>query len=78
MKHFLSILDLKPTEAIDLVMRAKEMKVQDFRSDLLAGKVLAMIFEKASTRTRVSFEVGIRHLGEHDLPDPGRLAVGTE
>ena len=63
MKHFLSIMDLKATEALDLVRRAREMKDTDFRSDLLAGKTLAMIFEKASTRTRVSFEVGIRHLG---------------
>ena len=63
MKHFLTILDLKATEAMDLVLRAKEMKDGDYRSDLLAGKTLAMIFEKASTRTRVSFEVGIRHLG---------------
>jgi len=51
------------TEAMGLVLRAKEMKDADYRSDLLAGKTLAMIFEKASTRTRVSFEVGIRHLG---------------
>lgn len=63
MKHFLSILDLKPEEALALVWRAREMKQEDYRSTLLAGKVLAMIFEKASTRTRVSFEVGIRHLG---------------
>lgn len=63
MKHFLSIKDLKATEAMELVLRAKEMKDGDFRSTLLAGKTLAMIFEKASTRTRVSFEVGIRHLG---------------
>jgi ornithine carbamoyltransferase len=63
MKHFLSIKDLLATEAMDLVLRAKEMKDTDYRSSLLAGKTLAMIFEKASTRTRVSFEVGIRHLG---------------
>jgi ornithine carbamoyltransferase len=63
MKHFLSILDLKATEAMDLVRRAKEMKDTDYRSTLLAGKTLAMIFEKASTRTRVSFDVGIHHLG---------------
>ena len=63
MKHFLSIKDLKATEAMELVLRAKEMKDGDFRSTLLAGKTLAMIFEKASTRTRVSFVVGIRHLG---------------
>lgn len=53
MKHFLSIKDLAATEAMDLVLRAKEMKDADYRSDLLAGKTLAMIFEKASTRTRV-------------------------
>ncbi len=63
MKHFLSINSLMATEAMDLVLRAKEMKDGDYRSDLLAGKTLAMIFEKASTRTRVSFDVGIRHLG---------------
>lgn len=63
MKHFLSILDLKPEEAMALVRRAREMKQADYRSTLLSGKVLAMIFEKASTRTRVSFEVGIHHLG---------------
>ena len=45
MKHFLTILDLKATEAMDLVLRAKAMKDQDFRSTLLEGKVLAMIFE---------------------------------
>ncbi len=63
MRHFLSILDLKVQEAQDLVKRALEMKTTDYRSDLLAGKVLALIFEKSSTRTRVSFEVGISHLG---------------
>ena len=63
MKHFLSIADLKPTEAMDLVLRAKAMKEEDYRSTLLKDKVLALIFEKASTRTRVSFDVGIRHLG---------------
>jgi ornithine carbamoyltransferase len=63
MKHFLSIASLKPTQAMDLVLRAKVMKQENHRSSLLKDKVLALIFEKASTRTRVSFEVGIRHLG---------------
>lgn len=67
MRHFLSILDLKVSEAHKLVQRAKEMKEEDFRSDLLAGKVLALIFEKSSTRTRVSFEVGISHLGGRSI-----------
>ncbi|NJB67459.1 ornithine carbamoyltransferase [Desulfobaculum xiamenense] len=62
-KSFLSILDLDRNEAHALVRRAHEMKRTDYRSDLLAGKTVVMIFEKASTRTRVSFEVGIRHLG---------------
>ncbi|MDY0275666.1 MAG: ornithine carbamoyltransferase [Desulfomicrobium sp.] len=63
MKHFLSIASLKPTQAMDLVLRAKVMKQENHSSSLLKDKVLALIFEKASTRTRVSFEVGIRHLG---------------
>lgn len=66
-KNFLSILDLDRTQAHALVRRAHEMKQTDYRGDLLAGKTVAMIFEKASTRTRVSFEVGIRHLGGSPL-----------
>lgn len=62
-RNFLSILDLEKTDAHALVRRAHEMKQVDYRCDLLSGKTVAMIFEKASTRTRVSFEVGIRHLG---------------
>ncbi len=63
MKHFLSIKDLKQSEAMALVRRAHDMKTSGFRSDLLDGKTLALVFEKASTRTRTSFEVAIRHLG---------------
>ncbi|WP_092065615.1 ornithine carbamoyltransferase [Desulfonauticus submarinus] len=63
MRHFLSILDLKPSEAEQLVYRAKEIKEKRWQGDILKGKVLALIFEKSSTRTRVSFEVGIKHLG---------------
>ncbi|MFH1912748.1 MAG: ornithine carbamoyltransferase [Pseudomonadota bacterium] len=62
-KHFLTILDMSRDEARQVLLRAKAMKDGDIRTDLLAGKTLLLIFEKASTRTRVSFEVGVRHLG---------------
>ena len=62
-KHFLTILDLPGDEARQVLFRAKEMKDNKVRTDLLAGKTLLLIFEKASTRTRVSFEVGVRQLG---------------
>jgi len=62
-KNFLTILDIPRDEAKQVLSRAKEMKDNNVRTDLLAGKTLLLIFEKASTRTRVSFEVGVRHLG---------------
>lgn len=62
-KNFLSILDMSKDEAHAVLARAKEMKEAGFRSSVLSGKTLLLIFEKASTRTRVSFEVGVRHLG---------------
>ncbi|MDL2280158.1 ornithine carbamoyltransferase [Desulfovibrio sp. OttesenSCG-928-G11] len=61
-KHFIRIRDLGD-EAPDLLRRAAQMKAAAYRGDILRGKVLALIFEKASTRTRLSFEVGIRRLG---------------
>jgi len=61
-KDFLSIADLTPAELVALVERAGEMKA-GARPRLLEGKVLALLFEKPSLRTRVSFEVGIRQLG---------------
>ena len=63
MRNFLTILDLTKDEAHAMVRRAKEMKETRFRGDLLADKTVAMIFEKASTRTRLSFEMAIKHLG---------------
>jgi ornithine carbamoyltransferase len=62
-KHFLTILDIPRDEVKQVVLRAKEMKDAKVRTDLLDGKTLLLIFEKASTRTRVSFEVGVRQLG---------------
>jgi ornithine carbamoyltransferase len=62
-QHFLTILDLDQQEAVSLLDRAAAMKAADFRSNLLDGKTCILVFEKASTRTRVSFEVAVRHLG---------------
>jgi len=62
LRHFINIRSLGKN-ALPLVNRARQMKQSRFRSDLLQGKVLVLIFEKASTRTRISFEVGIRRLG---------------
>ncbi len=62
-KHFLSIAELDAAKAQGLVERALEMKTKNHRDTLLKGKVAALVFEKASTRTRVSFDVAVRQLG---------------
>jgi ornithine carbamoyltransferase len=62
-QHFLTILDLSSAEATHIIDRAAAMKAEDYRSNLLDGKTCILVFEKASTRTRVSFEVAVRHLG---------------
>ena len=64
MKHFLSIEQLSGSEIEHLVHRAIELKKHRKASpQVLAGQTWALIFNKSSTRTRVSFEVGIRELG---------------
>ena len=67
-RHFLSIHDLTADEvdAIFGLTAELEREPQRFRA-ALAGRSLAMIFEKSSTRTRVSFEVGMTQLGGHAL-----------
>ncbi|WP_045221174.1 ornithine carbamoyltransferase [Desulfonatronum thioautotrophicum] len=66
-RHFLQITDLKRSEAWNMLARAKEIKTSAWRSNLLDGKTLILLFEKASTRTRISFEVAIRDLGGNVL-----------
>ena len=69
-KHFLTLLDLEKDEARAIIQRAIELKKmlregQDH--ELLKNKTLAMVFEKSSTRTRVSFETGMAQFGGHAI-----------
>ena len=69
-RHFLRLLDLEPAELEALVARAIELKRlqrEGAEHRPLAGRVLAMLFEKSSTRTRVSFEAGMAQLGGHAI-----------
>lgn len=69
-RHFLQLKDLDRTELEYLFRRSAQLKERQRGGQLhqpLAGRTLAMIFEKSSTRTRVSFEVGMVQLGGHAL-----------
>src|SRR5580692_8896632 len=66
-KDFLSIPDFSAAELDALFRLAESMRAGTYTKKPLAGKSLAMIFMKASTRTRVSFEVGTWQLGGHAL-----------
>jgi ornithine carbamoyltransferase len=66
-RHFVSIPDFTREELLDTLDLAARMKRGEFTGRPLAGKTLAMIFTKSSTRTRVSFEVGTFQLGGHAL-----------
>ncbi|WP_027187544.1 ornithine carbamoyltransferase [Desulfovibrio cuneatus] len=62
-KHFTHIRQLNAEQGMHLVRRAKAMKDSRFTSSLLHGKTIMLIFEKASTRTRISFDIAVRQLG---------------
>jgi ornithine carbamoyltransferase len=66
MRHYLSVDDLSTTELAEILDLAAHVKSDPSpMSDALRGRSIAMIFEKPSTRTRVSFEVGVTQLGAH-------------
>ena len=70
MKHLLKMLDLTGEEINELLNLADQLKYENKHNithHLLQGKTLGMIFQKASTRTRVSFEVGMYQLGGYPL-----------
>ncbi|MDY6057608.1 MAG: ornithine carbamoyltransferase [Campylobacter lanienae] len=66
MRHFLTLNDISKDEILDILNIAKDIKKETLNKEYkpyLKDQFLAMIFEKSSTRTRVSFEVGIQQLG---------------
>ena len=71
-RDFLAITDFSREELYRLLTLAARLKRGEENGQPLAGRTLAMVFEKSSTRTRVSFEVGMRQLGGHALFLSGR------
>lgn len=70
MKHLLKLLDVSAQEIIEILNLADQLKYEQkhgIEHKYLKGKTLGMIFQKASTRTRVSFEVGMYQLGGYPL-----------
>ena len=65
-RHFLADDDLSPAEQTDVLALTAELKRDGSPKDL-TGKAIAVVFEKPSTRTRLSFEVGIAQLGGHPV-----------
>ncbi len=70
MKHLLKLQDLSREEILSILNLADQLKFErknGIQRDYLKGKQMGLIFQKSSTRTRVSFEVGIDELGGHGL-----------
>jgi ornithine carbamoyltransferase len=66
-RHFLTGAELDASELDALLGRAIELKAAPLSSRALAGRGVALIFEKPSTRTRLSFEMGVHELGGHPV-----------
>ncbi len=66
-RHFLTGAELSPAELQGLLARAQELAEAPLASRALEGRSVALIFQKPSTRTRVSFEVGVYELGGHPV-----------
>src|SRR5574338_470554 len=80
MEHFLAIADLSAGETQDLLDVAMKLKKEYFEKGnppLFKGKVLGMIFQKPSLRTRVSFDMAMRHMGGDALYlSPNEIGLG--
>lgn len=81
-RHFRSLLDLNSQELVQIIARASELKnmlAEGIAHEYLKNKTLAMIFEKSSTRTRVSFEAGMTQFGGSSIflsPSDSQLGRG--
>src|SRR5512143_2167666 len=80
MKHFLDIAEHTPAELQDLLDLAVRLKKEHFAGGnppLFKGKVLGMIFQKPSLRTRVSFDMAMRHMsGDALYLSPNEIGLG--
>ncbi|MCU0258509.1 MAG: ornithine carbamoyltransferase [Solirubrobacteraceae bacterium] len=75
-RHFLTGLELSASELHALLDRALELKAAPHASRALEGRSVALLFEKPSTRTRLSYEVGIAELGGHPvILRPGEMQL---
>lgn len=79
-RHFLSVADWSRQELeamLDLAIRLKHERLAGGNAPILAGKVLGMVFQKPSLRTRVSFDMAMRHLGGDALYlSPNEIGLG--
>ena len=79
-RHFLTLMDLEPQELEGLVDRAIELKTGQRRGEIyepLRNRSLALIFDKSSTRTRISFEVAMTQFGGNTMfLSPGSTQLG--
>ncbi len=78
-RHFLTGAELSRDELLALLDRAIELRADRLGSDALAGRSVGLIFQKPSTRTRLSFEAGVFELGGHPLilrPDEMQMGRG--
>lgn len=80
MKHFIAVSDYQPhelQEMLDLAVQLKKERFSGGNQPILKGKVLGMIFQKPSLRTRVSFDMAMRHLGGDALYlSPAEIGLG--
>jgi ornithine carbamoyltransferase len=81
MKHLLCVADLSPEQIWRILETARDLKAEwkaGGNKPILTGQSLAMIFEKPSLRTRVSFDVAMAHLGGHAVYlSPAEIGLGT-